>query len=59
MVQFDIHEAESEFSKLLDLALEGEEVVISRDGTPVAKLTPVRSETGDRPLECGAGTVHT
>jgi prevent-host-death family protein len=58
MVQFNVHEAKSNLSKLLDLALEGEEVVISRHGTPVAKLTPVRTETGDRPAGCAAGTVH-
>lgn len=70
MVQFNVHEAKSNLSKLLDLALEGEEVVISRHGSPVAnltpfailtlpgKLTPADVETGDRPVGCGIGTVH-
>jgi prevent-host-death family protein len=58
MVQFNVHEAKSNLSKLLDLALEGEEVVISRHGVPVAKLTPVQQKKPDRPMGFGRGTVH-
>ena len=36
MQQFNVHEAESNLSKLLDLALGGEEVVIARNCMPVA-----------------------
>jgi prevent-host-death family protein len=49
-VQFNVHEATSNLSKLLDLALEGEEVVISRHGTPVARLAPVEQKKPDRVL---------
>jgi prevent-host-death family protein len=55
--QFNVHEAKSNLSKLLDMALEGEEVIISRHGTPVARLEPVRKETGDRILGAGRGSV--
>jgi len=55
--QFNVHEAKSNLSKLLDMALEGEEVIISRHGTPVARLEPVRKETGDRILGAVRGSV--
>lgn len=34
-------EANQQFSKLLEAAVEGEEVTITRRGVPVAKLVPV------------------
>ena len=41
MAAYNVHEAKSSLSKLLELVEEGEEVVIARHGTPVAKLVPV------------------
>lgn len=35
-----IHEAKTNFSKLIGLVASGEEVVIQRGDTPVAKLVP-------------------
>jgi prevent-host-death family protein len=55
--QFNIHEAKSNLSHLLDLALAGEEVVIARHGQPMAKLSPIRTQTGDRILGAGRGSV--
>jgi prevent-host-death family protein len=57
MQQFNVHEAKSNLSKLLDLAVEGEEVIIARHGKPVARLAPVRAKTGKRVLGAGRGTV--
>jgi len=42
-VTVTIAEAESRMDELLDAALRGEEVAITRDDIPVAKLTPIRS----------------
>lgn len=39
MVMVDVHEAESDLSRLLQQVEEGEEVVICRAGKPVARLT--------------------
>lgn len=39
--QFNIHEAKTHLSRLIDRVEHGEEIVISRAGTPVAKLVPV------------------
>jgi antitoxin (DNA-binding transcriptional repressor) of toxin-antitoxin stability system len=56
--QFNVHEAKSNLSKLLDMALEGEDVIILRHRTPVARLSPIRAETGDRVLGAGRGSVN-
>jgi prevent-host-death family protein len=37
----NIHEAKSQLSKLVERALEGEEVIIARAGKPVVRLVPV------------------
>jgi prevent-host-death family protein len=39
--QFNIHDAKTHLSRLIDRVEHGEEIVISRAGTPVAKLVPV------------------
>jgi prevent-host-death family protein len=36
----NMHEAKTQLSKLVDAALNGEEVVVARNGTPVVVLTP-------------------
>lgn len=40
-ITVNIHEAKTQLSKLIQRALNGEDVVIAKDGTPVVKLTPV------------------
>ena len=51
MAAFNVHEAKTQFSKLLDRVLEGETVLITRNGVPVAELVPARR----RPFPLGAG----
>ena len=41
MIQVDIHEAQTQLSKIIDQACRGEEVVIAKAGTPVVRLTPI------------------
>ncbi len=41
MAAYNVHQAKSSLSKLLERVEEGEEVVIARHGKPVAKLVPV------------------
>jgi prevent-host-death family protein len=57
MAQFNVHDAKSNLSRLLDMALEGEEVLISRHGMPVAQLTAIRTASGERILGSGRGSV--
>jgi prevent-host-death family protein len=40
MTVFNIHDAKTHFSKLLERVLSGEEVVIAKAGKPVARLLP-------------------
>jgi prevent-host-death family protein len=44
----NIHEAKSQLSKLVERALEGEEVIIARAGRPVVRLVPVRDNESPR-----------
>ena len=41
---FNIHEAKTHFSKLLEHVSNGEEVVIAKAGKPVARLLPYVAE---------------
>ena len=42
MNKLDISQAKSDLSKLLDLAIQGEEIVITQDDKPVAKISPIK-----------------
>lgn len=44
----NIHEAKSQLSKLIDRALQGEEVVIAKAGLPVVRLVPIHADTSPR-----------
>ena len=44
----NIHQAKSQLSKLIESVLRGEEVIIARAGTPVARLVPYESSPRDR-----------
>lgn len=39
-------EAKTQLSRLVEAALQGEEVVIARDGEPMVRLVPVAREAG-------------
>jgi prevent-host-death family protein len=41
MRQINVYDARGQFSKLLDEAEAGEEIVIARNGKPVVKLVPI------------------
>ena len=40
-MQFTVHAAKSQLSRLIDAALAGEEVVIARGAHPVVRLVPI------------------
>ena len=42
-MEVNIHEAKTHFSRLLERVAMGEEIVIAKAGTPVAKLVPLKS----------------
>jgi prevent-host-death family protein len=39
--QFNIHEAKTNLSRIIERVEHGEEIIISRAGTPVAKVVPL------------------
>jgi prevent-host-death family protein len=49
-----VHEAKTHLSRLLRQVMAGDEVVITRGGTPIAKLVPVHA-TGKRVLGIDEG----
>ncbi|SED22072.1 type II toxin-antitoxin system Phd/YefM family antitoxin [Streptomyces sp. TLI_105] len=42
--QYNVHEAKTHFSKILEVVATGEEVIISKSGEPVAKVVPLRGK---------------
>jgi prevent-host-death family protein len=54
---YNIHEAKTHLSKLLDLMQSGEDVVIARAGTPIARLTPIVPAARERALGTEAGRI--
>ena len=47
MVIVNVHEAKTNLSRLLKRAEAGEDVIIARNGKPIARLTPVQ-QRGER-----------
>ena len=45
MHQVTVHEAKTHLSRLLREIVEGEEVVITRSGRPVARLVPIEEDS--------------
>jgi prevent-host-death family protein len=44
MTTFNVHDAKTHFSRLLDRVALGEEIIIAKSGRPVAKLVRVTAE---------------
>ncbi len=44
----NIHEAKTHFSRLVERAMRGEEIVIGKAGKPVARLVPYREDDTPR-----------
>jgi len=44
LAQYNVYEARTHFSRLIERAAAGEEIVIARAGEPLAKLGPYRHE---------------
>ena len=55
MVQINVHEAKTHLSRFLQRVAAGEEIIIARDGRPVARLVPFHAPKGARLLGRGKG----
>jgi prevent-host-death family protein len=58
MANYNIHEAKTHFSKLLERVKNGEEVIISRAGKPVARILPLSKPVSARVPGMDKGSVH-
>lgn len=58
MSQFNIAEAKSHFSELVQKALTGEDVVIARDNKPILMLDPVKSAGKGRQPGSAKGKIR-
>jgi prevent-host-death family protein len=58
MAQYNVHEAKSNLSHLLQLAEQGHEVIIARDGKPVVQLVKCRSRRKKVKLGWAASTTR-
>jgi prevent-host-death family protein len=54
----NIHQAKSQLSRLLERALAGEEVIISRAGKPIARLVPYAQKNQPRRLGMLKGKIR-
>ena len=57
MARFNIAEAKTHFSRLVQQAMLGEEVIISKDNRPVLKLVPLNEPKQPRQPGSGRGQV--
>jgi prevent-host-death family protein len=58
MVRANIHEAKSKLSQLIERAVAGEEVVISKAGRPIVRLIPYVAKKEPRRLGLWKGKVR-
>ena len=52
MIQVNIHDAKTNFSRLIKKVLEGEEIIIAKGNKPVAKL--IQLSTSERKRKIGS-----
>lgn len=54
----NIHDAKTNFSKLIDAVGQGEEIVIAKAGKPAARLVPIQSTQRERKPGALKGKMH-
>ena len=57
MATYNMHEAKTQLSKLAERAANGEEIVIARNGQPLAKLGPLDQPRKERKFGLWKGKV--
>lgn len=58
MQTVNIHEAKTNFSKLIDAVGQGEEIVIAKAGKPAARLVPIEQKKAVRKPGALKGKIH-
>ena len=54
----NIHAAKAQFSRLVEAAAAGEEIIITKYGKPLARLAPLVDRAGKRQLGRLDGKIH-
>ena len=54
-MEVNVHEAKTHLSKLLERVALGEEIIIAKAGTPVAKLVALKNSPKKRVFGCAKG----
>lgn len=57
MTNVELQQAKERFLELIELVVAGEEIIISRDREPVAKLTPVHGAKRRRQFGSAKGLI--
>ena len=57
MSTVNVHEAKTHLSRLLQRVMNGEEIIIAKSGTPVARLLPITESPAKRMPGSAAGQV--
>lgn len=57
MTQVDLQQAKERFLELIELAVSGEEVIISKNQQPLVKLTPVSRPRRQRKFGSAKGLI--
>ena len=58
MIQVNMHEAKTHLSRLIAKVAAGEEIIIAKDNTPVAKLIQFTTSQQKRKLGSAKGQIH-
>jgi prevent-host-death family protein len=56
-MEINVHEAKTNFSRLLQRVEAGEEITIARAGVPVARLVPIEPKMAKRKLGIDRGRI--
>ena len=57
MKQVNMYEAKTHFSRLVAQALQGEDIVVARDGVPLVRLVPVEASAKPKLLGMLRGQI--
>jgi prevent-host-death family protein len=57
MTSVNIHEAKTNFSKLIERVRRGEEIIVAKAGRPVAKLVPIDEAPAERQPGSSRGKI--
>jgi prevent-host-death family protein len=58
MISVNVHEAKTHLSRLLERVAAGEEIIISKAGKPMAKLSPLSKAQTDRVPGLDKGVIQ-